>query len=138
MDRLIAAQTDQKVSYDDLIVMTYGPDNPVLDRSVFKEMGAVTKAVLDNPIYHIMRDILEIKARSVGLVDPSEQAAQFTLSVLQSAERLGIHPTAITTAIRKHRLAALKKGGQWWLNPRDVASYKVSGRKRAGRQSQTG
>jgi excisionase family DNA binding protein len=42
------------------------------------------------------------------------------ISVQEAAEQLGVTPSAVRQHIASGRLPAVKRGGVWWLEPRDV------------------
>lgn len=139
LNRILKAAEDEAVSYDDLIVMIFGKDNPLLDQTIFSGVGAVTPEIFADPVYAVMRDQLERKAIQLGLVDPERDFANYTISVADAAKKLGIYESAVVTAIRQHRLAARKIGGKWRLHPQAVSSYQVqrkksrnAGRRKAG------
>jgi hypothetical protein len=133
--RVRLAAQDPTVSIGQMIDLVYGPDNPLLDHTVFPGRGMVTVAVHADPVYRVMRDQLAVKEIAAGLYDPAEARKAYTLSVPAAAKQLGISPAAVRLAISNQRLAAVYDNGQWWIRPSSVASYKVSNRgpKAAGR-----
>ncbi|MBI4082428.1 MAG: helix-turn-helix domain-containing protein [Candidatus Lambdaproteobacteria bacterium] len=125
LNRLLAATDDANVTYDQLVALVYGRDNPVLNQTVFKAGGGVTPEVLRNPVYALMRDLLERKATQQGLLVPERDFADYTLTVAQAAQFLGLHETAVVKAIRAWKLPARKFNGQWRLTPAGVHLYQV-------------
>jgi|SRR5262245_1936193 len=134
--RARVAASDLTVSINDMIELVYGPDNPLLDKTILPGRPMVTKAVFVNPVYHVLADLIGVKRVQLGLLDMAAARAAYTLSVPEAAKRLGITPAAVRAAITGKRLGAIYENGQWWLRPESVASYKVSNRgpKRASRK----
>ncbi|MCH7477923.1 MAG: helix-turn-helix domain-containing protein [SAR324 cluster bacterium] len=137
MKKLFRATDDTGVSYNDLLVMIYGKENPLLDQKIFKGVGGVTREIAANPIYSVMRDQLEKKAILEGLIDPDRDFAHYTMTTSQAARQLGVHETAVVKAVQQHRLTGRKINGQWRLHPTAVAGYKVQTKKskNAGRRA---
>jgi hypothetical protein len=133
--RVRLAAQDPTVSIGQLIDLVYGPDNPLLDHTVFPGRGMVTAAVHADPIYRVMRDQIALKEAVAGTFNPADARKAYTLSVPKTSKKLGISPAAVRLAISNQKLAAVYDNGQWWIRPESVASYKVSNRgpKAAGR-----
>lgn len=128
MDNVRDAADDPAVDVDSLIALVYGQSNPLLDRTVFAEHGAVTPAVFANPLYHVLLDRLGRKRVQLGHLDLDATAARYTLTPDEAAERLGVHVSAIRQAIERHRLPAWKRGGRLYLDPVSCDSYQASTR----------
>lgn len=124
MARLVDATNDPHVSEAELLDLIYGKANPLLDQSIFPNHGAVTKAVFANPTYHVMQDLLGRKRVQAGTLDLEEVRGAATMSVAEAAAELGATPAGVRKAIREKRLAAVKVGRGYHLDPRDVATFK--------------
>lgn len=128
IERLSRGVTDPAVTTNDMIALVYGPDNPVLDHATFPGRAAVTPAVLTNPLYKVMADLIDRKRVAMGELDIAAAHARHTVSVPEAATQLGITEQAVRAAIDADRLAAIYRNGQWWLTPESLASYQVSRR----------
>jgi hypothetical protein len=126
--RLAAANPN--VSVNQLTELIYSSENPLLDTTILPGRAMVTKKVFENPVYHIMADQIGVKQIQLGLVKKEDWDTQFTISVPEAAEQLGITPGAVRAAITAKKLAAHFRNGQWYVNPNSIASYKVSNRGR--------
>lgn len=124
--RAQVAAADPTVSVADMVELLYGEGNPLLVRGVIPGRGFVTPEVLANPAYRIMLDLLDQKRIQAGSLDLAASEAAHTVSVSEAAKRLGISTGAVRQAIAAGRLPAVKRGGQYWLQPEAVASYRVS------------
>lgn len=136
LQRAIEAANDPRVSEAELTELVYGKVNPILDQSIFPGRGAVTKAVLENPLYAVLTDLLQMKAILAGSFVPERDTTRFTLSVTEAAERIGVTPDGVRKAIRANRLSAWKRGGTYYVDPRDADTYREHvlprGRARSG------
>ncbi len=121
--RVQQAVADPSVREDDLIALIYGPENPLLDHAMLPGRAMVTKAVFDNPLYHVLADYIGRKRVQTGSLDLEAAKALFTMTVTQAAEKLGVHVSAVHQAIQAWRLAAWKKDGQLFLNPENVEHF---------------
>lgn len=130
IERARAAVRNPSVSSDAMLALVYGTDNPLLDRTILPGRGMVTRAVLDNPLFHLLNDLVGRKEVEQGELDVEAALAAYTVDVPTAAGQLGITPQAVRNAIDTRRLAAAWKGGQWWVRPESVASFRVS---KAGR-----
>lgn len=128
LERLVAMLDDDKVSEDEMIALTYGRDNPLLDQTVFPERGAVTKEVLEDPTYQVLTDLLTRKSFKVRGVDPAKVAERYTLTVADAATRLGVHETAIRQAIKARRVPSWVKDGRYFLEAKSLDKIRVGSR----------
>ena len=128
LDRVVAMSCDPRVTEDELVELIYGTDNPLLDQSMFKDRGAVTREVFGNPVYHVLLDFLGRKRAQLGTLDMDAAREAATVTVTEAARQLGISTSAVRQAIHAGRLPAVKTGSQWLINPRDVELYKPSAR----------
>ncbi len=128
LSALVDAVNDPIVSESEIIELIYGKENPLLRQDVLPHHGVVTKEVFDNPLYHVMTDLLGRKRVQLGTLNVDKALSQYTMTVSEAAEELGIHPSAVRQAIKTRRLAGVKKGSQYFLRPLSVRSYKVSQR----------
>ena len=131
LERVRVAAADPRVSEDDMILLIYNVDNPIMDKELMPGRGAVTVAVMANPIYHVMTHYLEQKEIQRGLIDPAAAAACYTVSVNDAAEQLGITPSAVRAAIKARKIPAHLRNGQWYTRAEGIAFYKVSNRGRS-------
>lgn len=124
--RVEAAAADPRVSEDALIALVYSAENPILDTSLMPGRGTVTPRVFADPLYHVMTDIIgRVRVRE-GRLDLEKTAARYTMTPAEAADQLGVHVSAVRQAIDRWTLPAWKKGGRWFLDPKDVANYQVS------------
>jgi hypothetical protein len=119
---------DPKASEDDVVALVYSRENPILDHTVFPTRGAVTRDVLENPVYRVMTDLLFRKSVAERGLDVERIAREFTVPVSDAAARLDIHESAVRQAIAAQRLASWVKEGRHYLRPRDVEAFQVSAR----------
>lgn len=125
------AAHDPRVSEGELVEMVYSKDNPILDPTIFKGRGAVTKAVLANPVYHVMQDLLFAKRIQMGtLAGEDRVAARASLTVAETAAELGISPGAVRQAIGAGNLEASKEGGRYAVVAESVSSYRARVKRR--------
>jgi excisionase family DNA binding protein len=134
LERVRSAANDPAVSPNQMIELIYGLENPLLDKTMLPGRAMVTRAVLDNPVYHIMIDMLFRKRLAAANQTLDQVAATHTISVREAARRLGITESSVRAAITARKLAAWMRNGQWYLRPESVASYKVSNRGRKKRK----
>lgn len=111
-----------------MLVLVYSPDNPIMDRSVMPGRGAVTPAVLADPVYQVMSDLLFRKRVVEHNVDLEALAAAHSLTVPEAAERLGINDSAVRKAIAARRLGTWLKDGRHYIDPRALASFHLQPR----------
>jgi len=91
---------DRKATEDDLIVLIYGDENPILDRALFPERGMVTKEVLENPVYAVLQDLLGRKRAAIKGQTAEQLGKAFTITVAEAAEQAGVTEDAINRGIR--------------------------------------
>lgn len=125
VDRVRTLAAAKRTTDADLVGLIYSKENPILDHSLFPERGAVTREVLDNPVYHVLCDLLARKRLELEGVDVEVLASRYTVTVSEAAEMLGIHPSAVRQAIDARRLASWKKDGKHFLNPDHFASFRL-------------
>ena len=128
VDRVREMVNDPDAPESAVIDLIYGSDNPILDQTVLPHRGMVTKATIEDPIYHVMLDLLDQKRIQLGRLDLGAVEARFTMSVTQAAEELGITPGAVRQAIHARRLPAWKKGGRYFVDPAQVEAFQVGNR----------
>ncbi|UJR81510.1 helix-turn-helix domain-containing protein [Sandaracinus amylolyticus] len=124
LERVKRAAHDPGVSEAQLSELVYGRGNPVLDQSVFPGRGAVTKAVHANPVWHVMQDLLDAKRVQSGNLDAGAANAAFSLTVAEAAERLEMSEGAVRQAIASEKLAAVKRGNVYLIDPASIATYR--------------
>jgi excisionase family DNA binding protein len=129
LKRVRTLAEDPNATEDELIALVYGADNPILDHAgLFPGRGAVTREVLDNPVYHVLTDFIARKRVASEGLDVKRLAAKYTVSVPEAAEQLGVHTSAIYKAIQARRLPSWVKDGQHFLDPASLASFQVGTR----------
>lgn len=119
---------DPSMIENDMIEIAYSKDNPLLGSDLFPTRGAVTRETLANPAYYVMTDLLGRKRIAQDGIDVAKLASEYTLTVPEAAERLGIHESAVRLAIRSRRIPSWVKDGQYFLAPRSVDSFAVGTR----------
>lgn len=133
LSRVRAAAEDPRVSEGALVELIYGSENPILDHTIFKGRGAVTLEVFENPVYHVMLDLLSAKRVQLGTLDPERAASRYTMTVSEAAAALEMTPSAVRQAIASKRLAAWKPGNEYLLDPHSVATYREHVKRRGPR-----
>lgn len=128
LKRVFALAEDEDATDDDLVVLIYGRENPILDHTLFPERGAVTREVLDNPVYGVLTDLLARKTLARTKTTPERLAARYTVTVAEAAEQKGVSEDAIRKAIRERRLSAWKKDGVYYLEPKSLEAVSLGGR----------
>jgi len=128
MDNVRDAADDSRLGIDSMITLVYGQSNPLLDRTTFTGVGAVTPAVFANPLYHVLLDRIGRKRVQLGLLDLAATEARYTVTPEEAADQLGISVSAVRQAIERHKLPAWKRGGRIFLDPVSIATYAVSNR----------
>lgn len=128
IERLAAMTADPDATEDDMVLLAYGPGNPMLNQSILPGRAMVTGETLANPAYHVAADLLFRKHVAEKQVDIAELAGQHTLSVAETAERLGVNVSAVRQAIDAWRLAAWKKNGKYFVDPRSLATFRLIAR----------
>lgn len=133
LGRVRAAVEDPRVSEGELVELIYGRENPLLDHTIFEDRGAVTLEVFEDPVYHVMLDLLDAKRVQAGSLDPERAAARYTMTVSEAAAALEMTPSAVRQAIASKRLAAWKPGNEYLLDPHSVATYRDHVKRRGPR-----
>lgn len=131
--RVRTAADDPRVSEHALVELIYGSENPILDHTIFRGRGAVTRETFANPVYHVMLDLLDAKRVQVGTLDPDRAAQRYTMTVTEAAGELDMTTSAVRQAIASKKLAAWKKGGVYLLDPHSVATYRDHVKRRGPR-----
>lgn len=123
LSRVMLAAHDPNVTEPALTELVFGKENPVLDQTIFPGRGAVTKAVMASPLYHVMMDLVGAKRLQVGTLAPNAYDA-FKLTVNEVAKELDVTPGAVRQAIAAGTLTAIKRGATYLIDPRSVATYR--------------
>lgn len=118
--RVQALADDPKSKTDDVVALIYGDENPILDRTLFPERGAVTKEVLENPVYHVLCDLLARKQAAVSGATPEKLSKRYTLTVAEAAEQAHVSADAIRKAIKARRLPSWKRDGEYFIDPKTL------------------
>lgn len=133
LERLEKLAADPKVAEQQLIGLAYSQENPILDASFHPGRGMVTRAVLDDPAYEVMVDLLFRRRMAEDGVSAETLAARYSMTVAEAAEELGIHESAVRQAIAAKRLASwIKDGNRHYLDPRAVRTLEVGTRAPVG------
>lgn len=122
--RATRAAHDPAVTETQLTELVYGRDNPILDQTIFPGRGAVTKAVMANPVYHVLLDLLDAKRIQTRALDPGAANAAFSMTVAEAAAELGISESAVRQAIAAKHLASTKRGNVHLIDPQSIATYR--------------
>jgi excisionase family DNA binding protein len=129
LERLDALLTDPKVTEQQLIGVAYSPENPILDATFHPGRGMVTRAVLDDPAYEVMVDLLFRKRMAEDGISAEKLASRYSMTVAEAAANLGIHESAVRQAISAKRLASwIKEGGRHYVDPRALKALEVGTR----------
>ena len=104
--------------------------NPLLDRSVIPGRAIVTREVMNNPIYRVLKDLVAVKAVRLGLLDLDKAAQPYTVSVQSAADQLGLTTVEVRAEIDADEIDAIMRNGQWYLRPDSIAHYNASQRGR--------
>lgn len=123
LGRVVDATNDPSVTESQLTELIYGLENPILAQGILPNHGVVTREVFEDPLYHVLTDLLGRKRVQMGTLDPELARDEYTVTISEAAERVGVHPSAIRQAIHAHKLDAIKKGKTWLLKPSSVESY---------------
>ncbi len=126
--RVVDATNDPSVTEAQLTELIYGVENPILAQGILPNHGVVTREVFADPLYHVLTDLLGRKRVQMGTLDPELARDEYTVTITEAAERLGVHPSAVRQAVQAHKLDAIKKGKTWLLKPSSVESYDRSRR----------
>jgi excisionase family DNA binding protein len=121
-----------KISAQEMIGVAYSAENPILDHTLFPGRGAVTRAVLDDPAYGVVTDLLFRKQLAQDGTDVERIAARFSMTVGEAAAELGIHESAVRQAIAAKRLASWMKEGRHYVEPRALKTLEVGTRAPVG------
>ena len=104
----------------------YGVENPLLDKTILPGRAVVTKAVYENPVWHVLGDLIGRKRVAEGSLNIAAATKRYTMTVPEAASRLGIHESAVRQAIAARRLTSWKHGARHYLAPEEVANYRPS------------
>ncbi len=125
LEKLVA---DPNVTEQNMIGLAYSHENPLLDCSIHPTRGMVTKAVLDDPAYAVMSDLLFRKRIAQDNVSIEKVAARFSMTIPEAAAELGIHESAVRQAIAAKRLASWIKESRHYVDPRSLKTLEVGTR----------
>jgi hypothetical protein len=128
LQRVQALVDDPKATEDDVVSLIYGQENPILDRSLFPTRGAVTAAVLANPVYHVLTDLLNRKHLLVTKTPAERVAARFKLSVQEAAELKHVSEDAIRKAAAQNRIPSWKRDGSYFFEPKSLEAAELGTR----------
>jgi hypothetical protein len=126
--RAAAMIEDRKVLADDLVALVYGSENPILEAGPVPGAGLVTKDVLDNPVYHVLADIIFRKQVAQSRSDVERITARYTLTAAEAAERKGVSVDAIRAAARERRLPSWVKDGAYFFEPKALDAVQLGKR----------
>lgn len=126
LSRLEDMIADPKISEQEMIGVAYSRENPIMDPTLHPTRAVVTKEVFANPAYQVIGDLLFRKRVAQERVDVAKLAAKYTMTIAEAAEDVGVHQSSIRQAIEARRLASWVKNGKHYLEPRSLASFKLS------------
>lgn len=129
LKRVRALVDDRKSTEDDVVTLIYGRENPILDQTLFPERGAVTREVLDNPVYSVLTDLLARKQAAEKGLDTKQLGKRYTLTVAEAAAAAEVTPDAIRKAIGAKRLPSWKREGEYYIDPKTLAAVTFGSRK---------
>jgi hypothetical protein len=92
---------------------------------MFPTRGAVTSAVLADPAYTVMSDLLFRKTVAQYGFNLGEVAARYTMTVDEAAVALRLPASDVRWAIEEKRLASWVKNGNDFIDPRSLKSYEL-------------
>ena len=131
--RLEEMVDDADVTTQEMTGLAYSSENPILDHALFPGRGAVTRAVLDDPAYGVVTDLLFRKQLAEDGTDVERVAAKYSMTVGEAAVERGVTEGAIRQAIAAKRLASwVKEGGRHYVDPRAVKTLEVGTRAPVG------
>lgn len=120
---------DKKTTEDDLTALIYGSENPILDHGLVPGRATVTRDVFDNPVYHVLSDLLWRKGIQQRGIDVEKVAKRYTLTVKEAGELCGISPGAVRQAIHARRVASWVKDGEYFLDPNGLTPLQRSAKR---------
>jgi excisionase family DNA binding protein len=120
--RVEALEQDPKATEDDLIRLIYGQENPIMNKDLLPGRGAVTREVLDNPVYHVLTDLLFRKRLAETGTPVEKVAARYTVTVAEAAAELGVSEEAVRRLVRERKLASWKRDGLTYLDPKALST----------------
>lgn len=123
--RIEATINDQNITHQQVIGLAYSNENPFLDHTMFPGRGAVTRAVLENPAYDVLTDLVFRKQLAEDGTPIEKIAAKYSMMVREAAAQLGITEGAVRQAIAAKRIGSWLKNGQHYLNPKALTSLEV-------------
>lgn len=126
LQRASALVDDKKATEDDLVALVYGSDNPILDHTLVPGRGSVTREVFENPVYHVLTDLIWRKSVLEKGVDLAKVAKRYSLTVKEAAEQLAVTPDAVRKAISARRVASWVKNGEYFLDPKGLTPLQKS------------
>lgn len=128
LEELKSMAAHPRATHAGMLAKAYGPENPILDSNAIPGRGAVTAEVLSRPAYRAMTDLLFRKEMLERGVTTEALAECFTLTPAEAAGRLGVSISAVRQAIDAGRLGAWLKAGRVFIDPRSLATFKLSPR----------
>lgn len=130
VERVAALASKPRTTANDLIVLIYSGDNPLLGPYPFGGRGAVTKETLANPAYAVLADMLFRKEMAERGVTPEALAARYTMPASEAQEVVGISRVAMRKAALEGRISTWVKGGAYYFDPQEVERFAGAGDKR--------
>jgi excisionase family DNA binding protein len=127
-ERATTAAEDKLITEDELIALLYSAENPLLSPGLVPGRGMVTKETLAHPLYRVLQDLLVRKYLAQRNLDVEAIAARHTLTMVEAAQRLGVHVSAVQQAIKAQRLPSWIKDGRHYLSPNAVDAFELSRR----------
>lgn len=126
--RVESDEANPEVDDVQLAELVWSAENPLLTVHPSTGRPVIDRDAYDSPIFQFMLDRIERKRIALGKLNTGAARARFSMTVAEAASELNVHPSSVRVAIKTHRLAAIKEGGEYRLDPASVAGYQVSTR----------
>ncbi len=138
LERVEAAVTVEAMDGVAMVELVWGTENPLLERNPANPgLPFATRETYDHPAFQRMLQLIDRKREILGNLDFAAVEPRYIVTVPEAAQILGIHETSVRQAIRGHRLAGIKKGTTYFLDPASVESYRVSTRGKEAKVQET-
>lgn len=125
LERLDSAVHDPSIADDQVFNWVHGCENPMLTEDLFPGQRKLTGEVSRHPLFFVMWDFIQRKRVASGTLDLDALNARHSLSVAEAGNELGVSMKSLRKAIHGGRIPALRRDGQWFLDPDTVERYCV-------------
>ena len=123
---LFEAYENKAVDEKSLTSLIWSPINPLLRTDLIPGKAFATKETYEEPLFHIMIDLLSRKRMKEGNLDIEAVKAKYSMSVKEAKEVLGVDATTVRKAFHDRKIAGMLVKGKIWLNPDSVKTFRVS------------